>query len=74
MLKERVAAKKAERKKPRDDPLYALYHESVPVPMPPPPSVDVVERTAAKVAKIKALAAARPDASPLAVLNALAFM
>ena len=65
---------KAERKRQRSDPLYALYHDDVPVPMPPPVSAEVAAETAAKVVRIKALAAARPNASPSAVLNALSYM
>ena len=69
-----TAALKADRKRQRSDPLFALYHGDAPVPMPPPVSAEVAAETALKVARIKALAAARPDASPSAVLNALPYM
>ena len=73
--KARAAIRKAEKKSKKSDVLYALYEdEDAPVPMPPPVSDAVAQETAQKVARIKALAAARPGVSPGAVLQALAYM
>ena len=47
MMKERAAEHKAEKKRKKSDPLYALYEdEDAPVPMPPPVSDEVAQETA----------------------------
>ena len=73
-IREHSAIQKAERKEAmRNDPVLAsVYLSNKPVPpQPPPPTAAEAEAIAQKVARIKALAASLPSASPLTIISAL---